>query len=362
MPDELDALYHAIYEGASESPPWRLALSRLRDSLGAAHVALIIKTRATDAFADESATLSQSYFLLLDPFASLPRGDVATLNDALQRRAQSALESGFLKPGGIRDVLGVDVCTSDGIECRFRATRPIGAMPFTASDKALCATLLPHLERSIRLRVRIDPPAREIHLLDGAPRLMSIGVIDLSGSGRVLGANREAARILAEGDGIWCADGKLRVGLPQEEQALQRMIEVAGSSDGHGHPLALNGLAITRPASHVRLSVAVRAAQNGGDSRGQTRPAAARIYVRAPSSKASLGSTEVLQCLFGLTHPEAELVGLLGEGMALEEACGRLGLVRNVACGHLRWALRKMGLGRQAELTRAIQHHVGVLG
>src|SRR5690606_21437257 len=45
----VDGLLGAIYEGPTESPPWNSALQRLRDTLAAAHVTLILRPPSQDS-------------------------------------------------------------------------------------------------------------------------------------------------------------------------------------------------------------------------------------------------------------------------------------------------------------------------
>ena len=47
--ERVDPLLNAIYDGATESPPWRSAMELLRKELQAAHVTLILRPPSSDS-------------------------------------------------------------------------------------------------------------------------------------------------------------------------------------------------------------------------------------------------------------------------------------------------------------------------
>lgn len=359
----LYALYDAVYEGADETPPWRTVLALLRETLSAAHTVLILRPAPVDEYGYAPLTsppsLRQSHFLLPDPFATLPIGAVVTVDGVLgARRLENQLNGGYLIPSGIRDVLAVDVGTEDGIEAQFRATRRLGAAPFGSADKALCQALVAHLLRSIRLRARLNPIERETHLSIGKMKFMRIGVIDLSENGAILAKNEEATRLLAENDGVCCSGGHLRTSLPDDQNAMRRMIDEVLTAGYCGpSPALLPGLELRRPGRGDRLSVLVRPGQYAHVTKARM----LRMYLRRPESEA-LTTSQVLQQLFGLVQVEAAIANLLLEGSTLEEATHQLGIKRGAACDHLRKILWKAGMTRQTGLVRTLQSRIATFG
>src|SRR3546814_2050914 len=78
----------------------------------------------------------------------------------------------YLKPLDVRYLLGADFYTPDGIECRLRITRPHGAPPFGADERAMVRFVLPHLKRSLRQPVREESLECERQLLAGTVNRM----------------------------------------------------------------------------------------------------------------------------------------------------------------------------------------------
>lgn len=64
--------------------------------------------------------------------------------------------------------------------------------------------------------------------------------------------------------------------------------------------------------------------------------------------------TTLLSALFDLTPAEARVARLLTEGMTTEQAAARLGLSRETVRTHIKAALAKLGVGRQADLVRLL--------
>ncbi|MBN9127520.1 MAG: 4-alpha-glucanotransferase, partial [Nitrosospira sp.] len=162
----LDRLIGAIYEGAMESPPWQAALQLMRDSLQAAHVTLMLRPPSsenagvminTGTVTKQGIEAYETHFFAMDPFVRLAEGEVVTAEELIGKQwLQSTVYQEYLRPLGVRHLLGADIYTKEGIECRLRITRSHEAQPFSSEDKALIRFLLPHLKRSIQLHARLD--------------------------------------------------------------------------------------------------------------------------------------------------------------------------------------------------------------
>lgn len=377
---QIDSLLGAIYEGPTESPPWQSALQLMREQLRAAHVTLMLRPPSqgstgvminTGPVTPQGIESYETHFFALDPFVRLPEGEVVTAEELIGRQwLQSAVYQEYLKPLDIRHLLGADINTRDGIECRLRVTRSHDAGPFSEEDKALCRLLLPHLKRSIQLHARIDFLECERSLFAGAVNRMLLGMLSFSQDGTLLETNQEARRILAEKDGIWLTGSTLCVDSSQESRELQRMIrsaladsgalptEEGADNEGAG---VVEAMSITRPSGRAKLGVLVRAVPMGQWSESKQRPAVV-VFLRDPESNAAQPSQELVRRLFGLTRMEAQLALLLAEGFTLDEAAEKMNVRRNTARTHLRSIFCKTGVTRQTMLVRLLLNSVLTLG
>ena len=368
----LDRLIGAIYEGAMESPPWQAALQLMRDSLQAAHVTLMLRPPSsenagvminTGTVTKQGIESYETHFFAMDPFVRLTEGEVVTAEELIGKQwLQSTVYQEYLRPLGVRHLLGADIYTKEGIECRLRITRSHEAQPFSSEDKALIRFLLPHLKRSIQLHARLDFLECERQLFAGTVNRMLLGIISFSQNGTILETNQEARRILSEKDGIWLAGNNLSVEVTQEGRELQRMVRQALSSTAADKtPGVVEAMSVTRPSGRAKLGVLVRQIPLGTWSESRQRPAVA-VFLRDPESSAAQPSHELVRRLFGLTRMEAALALLLAEGLTLDEAAEKMDVRRNTARTHLRSIFCKTGVTRQTMLVRLLLNSVITLG
>jgi len=369
--EKLDRLLGAIYDGPLESPPWNTALQLMRDSLQAGHVTLMLRPPSSEnagVMINSGAVVAQqtesyeTHFFALDPFVRLKEGEVITAEEQIGKQwLQCQVYQEYLKPLDIRHLLGADLYTKDGIECRLRATRSHSAEPFGAEDKALMRHLLPHLKRSIQLHARLDLLECDRQLFAGTVNRMQLGMVSFAHDGSVVEMNQEARRILAEKDGIKLSGNNLCLDISQESRELQAMIRAALAGNNNSTGTMVEGISVTRPSGRAKLGVLVRAIPFGRWSESRQRPAVA-VFLRDPESNAAPPSNELLRRLFGLTRMEAALAMLLVEGLTLDEAAEKMDVRRNTARTHLRSIFCKTGVTRQTMLVRLLLNSVITLG
>jgi len=298
----------------------------------------------------------------MDPFVRLTEGTVVTAEELIGKQwLQSQYYKEFLEPLDIRHLLGADIYTDEGIECRLRVTRSHDARPFSPADKALVRFLLPHLKRSIQLHARLDFLECERQLFAGTVNRMLLGIVSFAQSGAIVEMNQEAKRILAEKDGISLSGNNLVLGIAQESRELQRMIRQAQVATAAAGPAVVEGMSVTRPSGRAKLGVLVKAIPMARYSESKQRPSVA-VFLRDPESNAAQPSHELLRRLFGLTRMEAALAMLLAEGHTLDEAAEKMDVRRNTARTHLRSIFCKTGVTRQTMLVRLLLNSVLTLG
>ena len=363
----VNVLLGAIYDGPLEPTPWRAALQLLQSALQATHVTLTLRPPSSGntgvmvhTGADIGAKESyEKHFFTLDPFVRLQEGEVVSADDLLgQQWLETPIYLDYLRPLDVRHVLGADLYTREGIECRLRATRGHASAAFSDADKALCRFLLPHLKRAIQLHARLDSLECERQVFAGTVNRMMVGMICLSQAGEILEINLEARRILAEKDGLSLSGNSLTVDSAQESRQLQRILQQSlhGATPPKG-PGVAEAMLISRPSGRSRLSVLVREIPLGQWSESRQRPAVA-VFVRDPESNPAQSSHELARRLFGLTRVEAALALRLAEGFTLDEVSEQMGIRRNTARTHLRSIFCKTGVQRQTMLVRLLLNSV----
>ncbi|MCO5397339.1 LuxR C-terminal-related transcriptional regulator [Ralstonia sp. 21MJYT02-11] len=368
--DALSELIGMVYEGVLIDIPWRTLLDALRHQFSATYVTLVLRP-PTDGSAGLLVTSSAvdttvgtgayaQHFYALDPFVNLPRDEVVTVQELIgqQQWLESEIYRFFNKPYDVLHIMGADIRTDHGIECRLRVCRSHAAAPFSDADKALCKLLLPHLRRAVRIRDGLNTTESQRRLYEGTVDRLLIGSVALDESGNVLSTNSIAEALLAEQDGIALMNGRLVSDHSVENRKLQGLIQQAITSGtfGAAQPGIANGLSITRSPGRSKLGILVRAVSAVDWSGSKHRPAAL-VLIRDPDQKA-VASAELLRSMFDFTRAEASLVLLLVEGLSLDEASQALDISRNTARAHLRTIFSKAGVTRQTALIQTIFNSV----
>ena len=293
------------------------------------------------------------------PFANQPLDHVFTVDDIMSSTEweQNVYFKMFCGPHDVYHLMGADISTPDGGKLRFRVTRPKQKPNFSANERALCASFLPHLRRASQLHNLIDRSESLSDLYSQAISRLSVATLVLDESGSVLQSNPVADEILARSDGLKLVGGRLEATYPSDNRVLQQLIRSAFDPDA---PKSAEAMSVTRPSGLVNLGVVVESipSLDWAEEKGQP---AALVYIRDASSK-SLASEVVTKQLFNLTRAETALAMELANGLSLEEAAEALNIRRNTARAHLRSIFSKTGVRRQTELVRIMLNSVVAQG
>ena len=355
-----------IYRGTMDPLPWSGAIEFLHRLLRASWVTLILRPataghqaiminmgREGGPHVAASPHISPGVFAL-DPFVNLPGDRIVTADEMVGESnwLNSEYYKQFCEPAGVRYVMGADIHTEEGSECRVRICRPIEAPPFSEADKALCQMLLPHFENAARLYTSIDVAESERELLAGTVDRMQLGTVILDEAGTVLKTNSVAHHILRENDGLRITQGLLEAGYGAENRELYRLIKLALQGITNTAGSVAQAMSITRPSGRAKLGLALRSVPQGDWLESRHRPTVA-VFIRDPENR-SQASREMVQRLFGLTPAESSLALLLADGLSLDEATAQLGVRKNTARAQLRAIFSKTGVTRQTALVRLL--------
>lgn len=361
--EQFSELIGAIYQGPLESVPWGGTLVTLRAVMRANWVTLILRpasadqpallVRAGDRGAEVyNAAYSHYQVFSMDPFVGLPVERAVTIDEMKGTSWMTGeFYRAFIEPNRIRYILGADIVTEGGADCRLRITRPATDRDFSEADRSLCQALLPHLKRAVILHSRINLIETERLLYSSTMDRMLVGTVVFDEKGSVMRTNRVADTVLADNDGIRIIQSRLHAEFPSEDRELQRLIKVALASPG-ASPAVPEAMSVTRPSGRASLGVLVRPVPLGEWSEDRHRPTAV-AFIRDPEQRSQL-SQEMIRHLFGLTGAEAMLALLLASGLTLDEAAVELGIRKNTIRAHLRSIFAKTGVRRQTTLVHML--------
>jgi len=369
-PDALPALVDAIYEAAFEPSRWSVALPRLVRALDAERGFLgftsTVRGRTVSSvfheFDPDFLKQWQGEFGGSDPWyeraGKLPTGKVAHGAQVVPFEDLRATEvhAAVFQPFGIDDL----ICTSVAEHDRYfdfvtvHRSRRIGL--FEESEVRAMRLLAPHLVRAVKIHDKLShlSDARTAHeaLLDRLP----YGVLLLDGRGRILGANREAERILAARDGLGVRAGAVYASHASAQNelaaAVGRTCDPAKQRGVHVGAL----LAVPRPSAARAYQVLVAPVPERPRERvfGFTEARTAAVMVVSDPETAPEPAAETLSRLFGLTPAVAKLAAALAAGRTLAEHAEEASITRGTARWHLKELFARTGTSRQAELVRLL--------
>jgi len=369
--EDFSELVGQLYQGPMENIPWVTFLNQLNRLLNSKYVTFILRPPSTqvdglmvstNGTSSEATNSYNKHFYALDPFIGLPDSEVVALSDYLPEAElrQSEFFRNFLEPVDVFHILGVDINTSDGAQCRLRISRGRDDPPFVSDEKTLLARFIPHLEQSIKVHMQLNRIEIERNLYAGAVDQMAVGTIILDETGKVLQTNQVAERLLQEKDGIKQVNDGLQVGSPRDTQEFRRLVRQAMLSQKGNQATVVEAMRVTRPSGRADLGIIVRSVPLAAWSEGKQCPAVV-IFISDPEQQSS-APQEIVRALFDFTPAETQLAMLLANGLTLDEASEELGISRNTSRAHLRSTFSKTGVTRQTMLVRLILRSVATLG
>lgn len=254
--------------------------------------------------------------------------------------------SDLLARHGLRYFACTMVSPDPRIEVGVSVQRAAGKPEYTDEELDVLARLGRHIERSLRLSIRLmDAELGKYGLGDALSRI-DLGAFVLDSLGRVIFSNAAADRLV--GDGLEIVNNRLSVvglaipGTGQNqlvgygsEKLLTETRPILVQRRHRARPLALYVLPISRQATALG-SFLIRAE--------------AVVLVVDPEPGAP-ADPSVIRDVLGVTLAEARIASLVGSGLALREAAEKLGISEETARTVLKRVFAKVGVSRQNELA-----------
>jgi DNA-binding CsgD family transcriptional regulator len=235
--------------------------------------------------------------------------------------------------------------------------RPKGAGRYAEEDRQRVARFLPHLNRALCMRQRLEHvELAQCASLDALDRL-DTAVVVVDANCRVLYANRLAEHMLSTDAHVRVCHGRLGVADAKAGTELMRLVREAAFTAKGVLDVPGRALAIPRP-QRLPVTVLVAPLRASWDRTGRS-PPAAMVFVRDPEQGAPAQST--LRELFALTRTEAAITAALVEGYGLEQIAARFHVGLGTVRSHLKTILSKTGTHRQAQLVALVSRSVASL-
>jgi DNA-binding CsgD family transcriptional regulator len=216
---------------------------------------------------------------------------------------------------------------------------------FSMPELQLLPSLMPHVQRAMRLRQRMEALEQTVAALTDVINLLPGGVIVAGAGAQVLATNRAAESILSANSGLKNGKGGLTASNKSESDALRATIADAAANENGSRvpaPIAISGHSTGRP---LKVTVAPLTPPTAGKHR---QPMAV-LFLTDPD-KGPEPDLAFLQRAFSLTAAEARVSAALTQGKSVEEIALASGVTLGAIRSHLKRVFSKTGTRRQGEL------------
>jgi DNA-binding CsgD family transcriptional regulator len=208
--------------------------------------------------------------------------------------------------------------------------------------------LAPHLDRALRLQMRLSATDLEANTVSGVLDQLTLGVILLDRAGMSLWQNRRAQEIVAHSGILHLSSQGFTGRTPAETRALRELVTGAVSHRPQGV------LALPRHESLRPLLLTAMALKSDVLTDASNQFASGVVFISDPE-RPDNPTVESLRRAFGLTHREAEMTIAIAYGHGLKAAATKMGVAVTTARSQLQQAFAKTGTKHQAELAALVR-------
>ena len=253
----------------------------------------------------------------------------------------------WCRPQGMYSVMSAVLTRDADIAFSISFGRGSRAGHFNDDEQYFLRSLVPHIERTWRLRRRLAEAGNGASLELAVLDKLTAGVVLLDAKGHMIGANSAATTLLAQGDGLVVRGNQLVALISSARRVLDAAVTQAVGECNRLGPFGAT-FCVGRRSLAPPYEVWV-VPISGARCLGPDRPHAA-VFITDPESRAALDPV-ALRALYRLTVAESRVACTLAACASVEGAAESLGLSIETVRSHLNKVRRKVGVSSSAELV-----------
>lgn len=252
---------------------------------------------------------------------------------------------------GIQCSLGTIVAVDSTCLGMVGVMRSPSQPPFDATDLARMRIVASHLNRALVLFAQAETEKRQRHAAFAALDRVAPALALLEGNGTVVYHN-ERMRSLARDGEISIQNGRVHAASSHNRSRILAAVEECYRAALGGDSQPSRTLAVSRASERSPLAIVVSAVRIdlGGDA-----PGTPLVVLLASDPDVHYEIQRgALSEMYGMTGAEADVAGMLAEGLSPDEISHDLGISMNTVRTHMKRAFEKTRVGRQADLVRVL--------
>ncbi len=207
--------------------------------------------------------------------------------------------------------------------------------------------LAPHLDRAMRLQMRLNLADLQAGMVSGALDCLAHGVVLVARSGQALWLNKRAQEMISGSNALRLSATGLAGHRSSDTRSLGDLIKGAVSRGTQG-VLALSRGDDLRPLLLIAIPLKPIGSPDASD-----RLARGVVFITDPD-RTDNPIVEPLRRAFDLTYREAQVAIAIAHGHGLQAAADTMGVALTTARSQLQQAFAKTGTKHQAELTALV--------
>jgi DNA-binding CsgD family transcriptional regulator/PAS domain-containing protein len=265
---------------------------------------------------------------------------------------ESRLYREWARPQGLVDFLSAVLDKSTTSVALFGVFRHESQGVVDDEMRTRMRLVVPHIRRALLIGKTIDLKTAEAATFADTFDGLTAGMLLVDANGRIVHANAAAQALLAAGDVLRAADGRLVTGDAENDRVLRKIFSAADSGDA---AIGIKGIAVPLNKRDGECYVAHVLPLTSGTRRGASAAytAAAALFVH----KADLQTPsppEVIAKHYRLTPTELRVLLAIVEVGGVPEVAEALGIAETTVKTHLGRLYEKTGTARQGELVKLV--------
>jgi DNA-binding CsgD family transcriptional regulator/PAS domain-containing protein len=369
MDSTISELVARIYDAAIEPQNWPDALQMLGAATAAKTTALSLhdplerSVKFQYRWGDDPywTRLFEQKYVAINPFfpvlAAADIDDVMTNEDLLNRLGdQSVLNGPFFKewvePAGYCDCMAAILMRTGRRVATLNLLMSIEHGPVQPHEVDVVRQVAPHVRRAVTVNDLFGMNALKASALEGLVEAMSVGVLLVTDTGKIIHANAVAKEFVASHNGLLDQSGYLKVNQRLGQKHLDDALLRCGRDEVGLGPLGIGVPAMA--TSGQPLSLHVLPLKRRFHLSGFSRDVAAAVIVSEPGRAMALPE-ETLGGMFGLTASEARVLAEIMVGGNRAEVASRLKIGEETAKTHFGRIFEKTETNSQAELRQLVK-------
>jgi DNA-binding CsgD family transcriptional regulator/PAS domain-containing protein len=208
--------------------------------------------------------------------------------------------------------------------------------------------LAPHLDRAMRLQMRLSSADLRADMVSGALDCLTHGVVLVDRSGLPIWLNRRAQEIINCSNALRVSSSGFAGRRPSDTQSLRELIKGAVSAGTQGL-LAISRGDDSRPLLLIAIPLKPMSILDASNQL-----ACGVVFISDPD-RTDDPSVETLRRAFDLTYREAQTAMAIAHGHGLQAAADSMGVALTTVRSQLQQAFAKTDTSHQAELAALVQ-------